>query len=70
MLCHILPKLISEMSYIKYATCPNVGTVLLNFYVSFYTVFFRIVLNILLARLDLAAVRGSDECERFPVCVW
>jgi hypothetical protein len=40
--------------------------VLLNFYVSFYVVFCHIVMSSLLARLDLAAVRGSDECEHFP----
>jgi len=69
-LCYILPKLILEMSYIKYANCHNVGIVRLNFYVSFYTVFCHIVLSILLARLDLAAVLGSDECECFHACVW
>jgi hypothetical protein len=70
LLCYVLPKLIPEMSCIKYANCRNVGVVLLNFYVSFYTVFCHIVMSSLLARLDLAAVLGSDECERFSVCIW
>jgi hypothetical protein len=41
------------MSCIKYANCRNVGIVLLNFHVSFYTVFGHIVMSILRARLDL-----------------
>jgi hypothetical protein len=69
-LCYIPPKLISEMSCVKYVDCRNVGIVLLNFYVTFYIVFCHIVVSSLIAKLDLASVLGSDECECFPVCMW
>jgi len=58
-LCYILPKLIPEMSCVKYANCRNVGIVLLKFYVSFYIVFCHIVMSSLIARLYLEVMNVS-----------